>query len=95
MLVDIDSAKIEFCRHNSRICRVEDKIEFIVGDFMKLAPTLKAGAVFLSPPWGGPNYLTTSVFNIKTMRPMNGFKVFEAAKIISWDVGYFLLRNVG
>ena len=28
----------------------------IVGDFVKLAPTLKAAVVFLGPPWGGPEY---------------------------------------
>ena len=29
--------------------------------------------VFLSPPWGGPNYTTTRLFDLKTMIPMDGY----------------------
>ena len=34
-----------------------DSFAGIVGDFVKLAPTLKADVVFLGPPWGGPEYV--------------------------------------
>ena len=39
--------------------------EFIVGDFLALAPSLKADVVYLSPPWGGPNYSEVETFDIK------------------------------
>eukprot|EP00092_Neocalanus_flemingeri_P021800 GFUD01023649.1.p1 GENE.GFUD01023649.1~~GFUD01023649.1.p1 ORF type:complete len:260 (+),score=69.24 GFUD01023649.1:39-818(+) len=55
--VDIDSDKIAMAKHNARVYGVEDKIEFIVGDFFKIVPNLKADVVFLSPPWGGPKYI--------------------------------------
>lgn len=58
--IDIDPAKIELARHNAAVYGVENRIEFIVGDFFQLAPTLKADVVFLSPPWGGPNYSKVS-----------------------------------
>lgn len=51
--IDIDPVRLECARHNARIYGVEDRIEFICGDFMTLIPKLKADAVFLSPPWGG------------------------------------------
>lgn len=35
---------------------VEDKIEFIEGDFFEVAPTLKADVLLVSPPWGGMEY---------------------------------------
>jgi trimethylguanosine synthase len=44
---------------------VEDRIEFIQGDFLKIVPTLTADVVFLSPPWGGPDYLTADVFDLE------------------------------
>lgn len=55
---------------------------------------LKADVVFLSPPWGGPNYQCKDVFNINTMIPMNGSKLFQTAQKISNDIAYFLPRNV-
>lgn len=58
--VDIDSVKIEMARHNAQVYGVADRIEFIVGDFFELAPRLYADMVFLSPPWGGPDYSEVS-----------------------------------
>lgn len=58
--IDIDPLKIEMAKHNATVYGVEHKIEFIVGDFFEIAPTLKADLVFLSPPWGGPNYSAVS-----------------------------------
>ena len=39
--IDIDPVKLHCARHNARIYGVEDRIEFIQGDFFKLAPGLK------------------------------------------------------
>jgi trimethylguanosine synthase len=70
--IDIDPVKLHCAKHNAAIYGVADRIEFILGDFMQLAPSLKADAVFLSPPWGGPSYIHASVFDLETMIPMNG-----------------------
>jgi 23S rRNA G2445 N2-methylase RlmL len=48
--IDIDPVKIELAKHNASVYGVSDRIEFIVGDFFQLAPSLKADVVFLSPP---------------------------------------------
>ena len=39
--------------------QVEDRIEFIVGDMLRVVPEMSgmADVVFLSPPWGGVDYL--------------------------------------
>ena len=71
--IDIDPAKIEYARHNAEVYGVADRIEFIVGDFMKIGPSLQADAVFLSPPWGGPQYLDAEVFDIETMMELNTY----------------------
>ncbi len=48
--IDIDPVKIELAKHNASVYGVADRIEFIIGDFFQVAPSLKADVVFLSPP---------------------------------------------
>ena len=91
--IDIDPVKITLAHHNATVYGVEDRIEFIVGDYMKLIPRLKADVVFLSPPWGGPDYVSAEVFDIKTMIPLDGVQVFEETKSITENIAYFMPRN--
>lgn len=58
--IDINPEKIVMARHNARIYGVEDKIEFVVADYMQyalhlkqqqLANQVRIDAVFMSPPW--------------------------------------------
>ncbi len=118
--IDIDPIKIALARHNARIYGVEDRIEFIVGDYFKIIPTLTAAnVIFLSPPWGGPDYLQKSknnkgnvifsiqkfgfitldfynldaLFDLKTMIPVDGMEVFNAALKITENIAYLLPKN--
>jgi trimethylguanosine synthase len=91
--IDIDPTKIEMARHNAAIYGVADRIEFIVGDFLKLAPSLKADVVFISPPWGGPSYQDSELFNVKTMMTPDGYEIFEKASLITKNIGYLVPRN--
>jgi trimethylguanosine synthase len=50
--------------------------------------------VFLSPPWGGPDYLKAEVFDLKTMVPMDGLRVYETASSLTGNIAYFLPRNI-
>jgi trimethylguanosine synthase len=59
--IDIDPEKIKIARHNAEVYGVANRIEFILGDFFQVAPLLKADVIFLSPPWGGPDYLKKKV----------------------------------
>lgn len=90
--IDIDPVKIENARHNAKVYGVDDRIEFILGDFFKLAQNLKADVVFLSPPWGGPSYLSKETYNIEDMG-IFGLKAFRFAKNITDNIAYFLPRN--
>ena len=84
LAIDIDPVKVDLARHNARVYGVEDRIEFIVGDFLQLAPSLKADVVFLSPPWGGPDYLEAEVFDVKTMIQPDGFVIFYLFLMDQW-----------
>jgi len=92
--IDIDPMKIALARHNASVYGVEDRIEFITGDYMQLIPHLKADVVFLSPPWGGPSYTSAEVFDLRTMITLDGVRVFEETKTITENIAYFMPRNV-
>ena len=51
---DIDGDQLAMARHNAAVYEVGDRIEFVLGDAFELAPAHAVDAVFLSPPWGGP-----------------------------------------
>uniref|UniRef100_A0A8B9THL3 Trimethylguanosine synthase n=1 Tax=Anas platyrhynchos TaxID=8839 RepID=A0A8B9THL3_ANAPL len=87
--IDIDPEKLSLARSNAEVYGVADKIEFMCGDFMVLAADLKADVVFLSPPWGGPDYATAEIFDIQTMICPDGYPF----KKITNNIVYFLPRN--
>ncbi|KFQ10083.1 Trimethylguanosine synthase, partial [Leptosomus discolor] len=98
--IDIDPEKLRLARHNAEVYGVAERIEFVCGDFMVLAADLQADVVFLSPPWGGPDYATAEIFDIQTMICPDGypFKVtpcggFQLSKKITNNIVYFLPRN--
>ncbi|XP_051556273.1 trimethylguanosine synthase-like isoform X1 [Myxocyprinus asiaticus] len=91
--IDIDAVRLALAQHNAEVYGVADRIEFLQGDFLQLAPRLRGDIVFLSPPWGGPEYLSADVFNIKTMMNPDGFEIFRLSKMISDNIVYFLPRN--
>ncbi|VVA92741.1 unnamed protein product [Arabis nemorensis] len=82
--IDVDPKKLDLAKHNAAIYGVADKIDFVKGDFFDLAHNLKAGTVFLSPPWGGPDYLKASMYDMKTMlRPRDGY-ISRVSLFILW-----------
>uniref|UniRef100_W5L3S7 Trimethylguanosine synthase n=1 Tax=Astyanax mexicanus TaxID=7994 RepID=W5L3S7_ASTMX len=93
MAVDIDPVRLALAQHNAEVYGVAQLIDFIQGDFLQVAPRLRADVVFLSPPWGGPEYLSADVFDIKTMMSPDGFEIFRLSRMISENIVYFLPRN--
>ncbi|KAG7455153.1 hypothetical protein MATL_G00253410 [Megalops atlanticus] len=82
--IDIDPVRLALAQNNAGVYGVSDQIDFVQADFLQVAPHLRADVVFLSPLWGGPDYLSADVFDIKTMM---------LAKLISDKIVYFLPRN--
>ncbi|KAN0024570.1 hypothetical protein ACTFIV_008978 [Dictyostelium citrinum] len=92
--VDLDPMKLLMAKHNSWVyghSNENTNIEFINSDAMNLS-NLKADVIFLSPPWGGPNYTDSSIFHLDSMIP-NGFEIFKNAIKITPNVVYFLPKN--
>lgn len=92
--IDIDPKKIEMAKHNAEIYGVADRIDFIVGDFFALADSLEADVVFLSPPWGGPEYLRSDVYDIEsTLQPQPASILMQTARKITPNIAIYLPRN--
>lgn len=77
LAIDINAERLNLAQHNARVYNVADRIEFIQGDFLQLAPRLCGDVVFLSPPWGGPEYLSADVFDIRTMMEPDGYPLLQ------------------
>lgn len=67
--IEKDEKRLEMARHNARVYGVEEKIEFICGDFFCEAPKIKAEGIFLDPSWGGPKRENLKSFKLSDFRP--------------------------
>lgn len=93
--IDIDTKKIEMARHNAKIYGVEDKIDFIVGDFFDLIDGIQADIVYLSPPWGGPSYMKyDTIYDLEQfLSPVSASKLMEATRRVTNNIVMYLPRN--
>jgi trimethylguanosine synthase len=100
--VEIDAQRIKLAKNNAKVYGVHEKIKFIRGDFFSLIPKfIKKFSkkqedqpqiwIFLSPPWGGPNYQQKDIYRLSEF---NGFDLFKQVQSISNNIIYYLPKNV-
>ncbi|MCO5584380.1 hypothetical protein L7F22_038306 [Adiantum nelumboides] len=93
--IENDPKRIEYAHHNAKIYGVANRIDFVLGDFFCVSSSMQADVVFLSPPWGGPDYLNAAVYDILTMlQPKDGATLLKVAHAIAPNIMLFLPRNV-
>ncbi|XP_030374509.1 uncharacterized protein LOC115624063 [Scaptodrosophila lebanonensis] len=94
--IDIDEKKLAMAKHNAAIYGVAHKIQFVHADFLKfaLSTRLRPDVVFLSPPWGGPDYLRQPSYDIeKCLQPVGAAQLLQLARQLSPNVSCFFPRN--
>ncbi|KAK7686294.1 hypothetical protein QCA50_010518 [Cerrena zonata] len=116
--LDTSPIRLSLARHNAMIYGVADRIEFILADYISFAKsylsmpnkdTRKIDVVFLSPPWGGPEYLDGTAktsqaipsssedehpeYSLSSIRPIHGEELFRLTQQITPNIAYFLPRN--
>lgn len=96
--VDLDIGRLEMARHNATIYGVADRIEFVHGDVFKILPemqlTERIDLVFMSPPWGGPNYVNRSIFCPRLdILDGRGQELYDLGRSISKNLIIFLPRQ--
>ena len=115
--MDISPTRLALARHNAAIYGVADRIEFVLCDYLDFARTYaklpahrrSIDVVFLSPPWGGPDYISRpssptklkgadeeshSEFSLSSVKPIPGDELFRLSTGISKNLAYYLPRNV-
>ncbi|KAG6852997.1 hypothetical protein C0991_007679 [Blastosporella zonata] len=114
--LDTSPTRLALARHNAQIYGVADRIEFILSDYISFAKTYTAlphtqrarniDVVFLSPPWGGPSYLSGlsdtpplggeeehPSYSLQSIQPIHGSELFELSRHITPNIAYYLPRN--
>ncbi|WWC92747.1 uncharacterized protein L201_007706 [Kwoniella dendrophila CBS 6074] len=102
--IDNDLTRLKLARHNALHHGVADRIEFIHGDFINFTQSfIKSNkgreeivdVVFLSPPWGGIDYLNTesSTFPLSSILPISGKELFELTLELTPNISYYLPKN--
>lgn len=105
---ELDGERVKMCKHNAKIYNADPYIDFIQADSLRLpafwrspitcnevesTKTAMFDCVFLSPPWGGPQYLMAPVYDPFTMMGVDFATVIKNSHLMSREVVYFIPRN--
>lgn len=91
--VDINADQLDMFRQNATVYGVHEKMEYIHGDAYNVGPQLarsrSVDAIFMSPPWGGPEYQRQKCFDVSIFKAP-----VELALSITKNVCILVPRNV-
>lgn len=103
---DDDLSRLKLAANNAAIYGVSHAIDFVQGDtlasFKRMALLTRNGSfedeyhmIFLSPPWGGPEYLSVQNFDLRAVfvSGKNFVELLQLALEITENVMIFLPRN--
>ena len=91
---DMDPEKIVLAKNNAAIYNVFENITFSNEDFLNFSPDQKIDVVFLSPPWGGIDYVYQEEYLLKDNIFPDISKMIKKAFQISERVIFSLPRNI-
>lgn len=77
--IELSAARCSMIYHNASVYGVEDRIDVICGDFLRIGPSIQADVVFFSPPWGGPEYAKEDRFDVELM---GGYTELALSKLL-------------
>ena len=102
---DNDEARLELASHNADVYGVRDSIDFVCDDVVATMKSAVACSrrrdatlidmIFLSPPWGGPEYLDAESFDLRDQL-VSGLDLIDVLKLalaVTPNVACFLPRN--
>jgi len=93
--VELDPDRCGMTRHNANTYGVGQRVEVVCGDFLQLKlESVGADIVFLSPPWGGPEYQGREAFDPRSdLGGLDGLALLNAARRVARKAAIFLPRN--
>ena len=104
---DTNEKRINMASHNTRIYNVSTAVSFLHNDALEVMneailkgdrspfSTRKVDMIFLSPPWGGPEYRNAEIFDLSTVwvSGVTLIHVLNTALKMCRNVAFFLPRN--
>ena len=91
---DLFIEKINMAKNNAKVYNCSENIEYHAEDFLKLNLNKeKVDYVFLSPPWGGPEYKNDNVYSLKKWITPDIDIIIEKSIKISKNIILYLPRN--
>ena len=95
LAVDNNALRLKCARHNAQIYGVADRVDFVLGDVTEIVPRLHgAGLIFMSPPWGGPEYIELPEYHL-THVPIPHFQSFVKQCLqLTENLVLYLPRNL-
>lgn len=97
LAVDLDPTRLSMARNNAEIYGVSDRITFIHGDVFEVLKEMGdegIDLVFMSPPWGGPDYISKPVFCARDdFFDGRGLELFQLGRSLSKNLILFLPRQ--
>ncbi|KNE55434.1 hypothetical protein AMAG_17786 [Allomyces macrogynus ATCC 38327] len=93
--IELDPVRLACARHNAEIYGVADRIEFILGDAIQFLERtkLQPDVIFLSPPWGGPEYLQQESYTLDMM-PLDWKRLLKACYKLTPNLAIFMPKNL-
>ena len=93
--IEIDDKKANYLRRNTKVYGVNGKVKVIRGDFLEVAQNVGfMDVVFLSPPWGGPDYQDSQVFSMLSMLNPDLGQTLDICAKITRSVFLYMPRNI-
>ena len=93
--IELNEQRLRMLQHNSKIYKVDHKIDCICGDSTKLLPSMKADVVLLAPPWGGVDYAKKEKFHLSDLpEGLDGSFLFGLARKVTRNVVFVLPRTI-
>ena len=91
---DLFQEKINMTKNNTKIYNCPNNIVYYTNDFLKLnLGKEKIDYVFLSPPWGGPEYKNETAYSLKKWIMPDIDNIIQKSLSISENIMIYLPRN--
>jgi hypothetical protein len=94
---DSDITRVHRAQYNASVYSVLSEIDFVVTDALSLLRSSRRGcidAVFLSPPWGGPEYSSYHLYDVHHLEPVGLEELLRMSiRVGKCGAAAFLPRN--
>ncbi|RQX69841.1 RNA cap guanine-N2 methyltransferase [Toxoplasma gondii CAST] len=97
---ELSPERVRMAKHNVSVYgrQVASRVDFVLGDFRHLSSRIfRRGTfdgIFLAPPWGGPAYQASPVFNLRRLGAnLDAFDIVRNAARLAPSAALYLPRN--